>query len=117
VLDKWLYLAVPSIDDHHLVKKIPHLYWIKRTHNTYSWTSHLLDKNRSSHYANLNLCIHNDHTIKINHLHTVKINHLWCDSLSVDFNVRHLSTSATVVVVKSEDFELFSVERQLISYQ
>jgi hypothetical protein len=27
------------------------------------------------------------------------------------------STSTTVVVVKSEDLELFSVERQLISYQ
>jgi hypothetical protein len=53
--------------------------------------------------------MHNDHTIEINHL--------WCDSLSVDFNVRHLSTSATVVVVKSEDLELFSVEKQLISYQ
>jgi hypothetical protein len=27
------------------------------------------------------------------------------------------STSTTVVVIKSEDLELFSVERQLISYQ
>jgi hypothetical protein len=27
------------------------------------------------------------------------------------------STSATVVAIKSEDLELFSVERQLISYQ
>jgi hypothetical protein len=53
--------------------------------------------------------MHNDHTIEINHL--------WCDSLSIDFNTRHLSTSATIVVVKSEDLELFSVERQLISYQ
>jgi hypothetical protein len=60
-------------------------------------------------YANLNLYMHNDHT--------VKINHLWCGSLSVDFNVRHLSTSATVVVVKSEDLELFCVEKQLINYQ
>jgi hypothetical protein len=53
--------------------------------------------------------MHNDHTIEINHL--------WCDSLSIDFNARHLSTSVTIVVIKSEDLELFSVERQLISYQ
>jgi hypothetical protein len=38
--------------------------------------------------------------------HTIEINHLWCGSLSVDFNVRHLSTSATIVVVESEDLEL-----------
>jgi hypothetical protein len=43
-------------------------------------------------------CMHNDHT--------VEINYLWCDSLSIDFNVRHLSTSTTVVVVKSEGLEL-----------
>jgi hypothetical protein len=61
------------------------------------------------HYASFNLCMHNGHTIEINHL--------WCDSLFVDFNVHHLSTSATIIVVKSEDLELFSIKRQLISYQ
>jgi hypothetical protein len=54
-------------------------------------------------------CMHNDHT--------VEINHLWCDSLSVDFNLHHPSTSAMIIVDKSEHLELFSVERQLISYQ
>jgi hypothetical protein len=79
-------LSCPSIDERHLVN------------HTYCWTSHTLDKTRSSHYASFNLCMHNGHTIKINYL--------WCDSLSVDFNVRQLSTSATVVVVESEDLEL-----------
>jgi hypothetical protein len=91
-------LSCPSIDERHLVSKVSYLCWINMTHNTYYWTSHTLDKTRSSHYASFNLCMHNGHTIEINHL--------WCDSLSVDFNVRHLSTSATIVVVESEDLEL-----------
>jgi DNA-directed RNA polymerase-5 subunit 1 len=41
--------------------------------------------------------MHNDHT--------VEINPLWCDSLSVDFNIRHPSTSTTIIMVKSEDLE------------
>jgi hypothetical protein len=48
---------------------------------------------------------------------TVEINHLWCDSLSGDFDATICSASNTTIVVKSEDLELFSVERQLISYQ
>jgi hypothetical protein len=34
VVDMWLYLVVPSIDDHHLGSNVSHLYWIERTHNT-----------------------------------------------------------------------------------
>jgi hypothetical protein len=51
-------------DEHHLVSKVSHPCWIKRTPNTYYWTSHPLDKTRSSPYANLNLCMHNDHTVE-----------------------------------------------------
>jgi hypothetical protein len=91
-------LGYPSIDDHHLGSNVSHPCWIRIDR-------HIMYMTELSKFPS---CMHNDHTIKINHL--------WCDSLSVDFNVRHLFTSTTVVVVKGEDLELFSVERQLISY-
>jgi hypothetical protein len=82
VVDMWLYLVVPSIDDHHLGSNVSHPGQIKRTCNNLMWTSHSWDKNRSSHYASRNLGMHKDHTIETNHL--------WCDSSSVDFNGHHL---------------------------
>jgi hypothetical protein len=53
--------------------------------------------------------MHNDHTIAINHL--------YCDSLSGDFDGNHLFCINHSIVIKNEELELFSVERQLINYQ
>jgi hypothetical protein len=53
--------------------------------------------------------MHNDHA--------VEINHLWCDPLFANFDGNHLFGINHSVVVKSEDLKLFSVERQLTSYQ
>jgi hypothetical protein len=53
--------------------------------------------------------MHNDHTIEITLSGMTP--YLQTSMATI------CSTSTTVVVVKSEDLELFSVERQLISYQ
>jgi hypothetical protein len=101
-------LSCPSIDERCLVSKVSHLCWINRTHNTYCWTSHTLDKTRSSHYASFNLCMHNGHTIEIT------ISGVTPYLLTLMTTI--YSASTTIIVIKNEDLELFSVKRQLISY-
>jgi hypothetical protein len=96
-------LGYPSIGDHHLGSNVSHSCWIKGTHNTLvGQVIHWIRIDRHIVYmielSKSQSCMHNDHTIEITHL--------WCDSLSIDFNVHHLFTSATIVVVKSEDLEI-----------
>jgi hypothetical protein len=54
-------------------------------------------------------CIHNDHTIKIT---ISSVTPYLLTSMATIYSI-----STTIIVVKSEDLEIFSVERQLISYQ
>jgi hypothetical protein len=98
---------MPSIDDHPLVRKISHPCWIKRTHNV-GQVIRWIRIDRHIMQVLTFVCIM---TIPSKSTISGVTPHLLTLMATI------CSTSAIVVVVKSEELELFSVERQLISCQ
>jgi hypothetical protein len=88
---------------------------LKRAHNTQGWISYESDKNRSSHYvygltiqALIIMCM------RITQSRSTIFGVIPC-LLTLMETICYASTM--IIVVKSQDLELVSVERQLISYR
>jgi hypothetical protein len=101
-------LSCPSIDGRHLVSDVSHLCWIKRAPN--------LNVGQVIRWIRLDR-----HIMQI--LTFVCINAIPSKSTISDVTPYLLTSmaticfvSTTIIVIKNEDLELFSVERQLISY-
>jgi hypothetical protein len=102
-------LSCPSIDDHHLMSEVSHSCWIKRTQTlTVGQVIRWIRLNRHIMQVLTFACI-----MAIQSKSTISgVTPYPLTSMATTH-----SASTTIIVIKNEDFKLFSVERQLISYQ